>query len=120
MRDAAPAQGAHRAWGPQGKQRAAIHGQHPVRPHRRCRFRTEPGPRCHTPVSDSICEVLDNREIGSQDSSGCKPGSCVALMAAAQAASGGRLIAKVADFGLSSALDPGCSHISKFHSVGGV
>ncbi|KAF6262437.1 kinase-like domain-containing protein [Scenedesmus sp. NREL 46B-D3] len=41
--------------------------------------------------------------------------SCAALLAAAQAKAGGRLIAKVADFGLSLSLDPGDTHVSHMH-----
>lgn len=81
---------------------------------------TDGAPRCQMPVSEGICELLNTRENGVAGSGECRPESCAALMAAAQAASGGRLVAKVADFGLSSALDPGCSHISKIHSVGAV
>lgn len=44
------------------------------------------------------------------------PGSCAALLAAAQAAAGGRLVAKVADFGLSLALDPSSTHVSHMHA----
>jgi serine/threonine protein kinase len=46
-----------------------------------------------------------------------RPDSCAVLLAAAQAAAGGRLVAKVADFGLSLSLDPGSTHISHMHAV---
>lgn len=46
-----------------------------------------------------------------------KPGSCSALLSTAQQVAGGRLVAKIADFGLSLALDPASSHISQIHSV---
>jgi serine/threonine protein kinase len=46
-----------------------------------------------------------------------RPDSCAALLSAAQAAAGGRLVAKVADFGLSLSLDPGSTHISHMHAV---
>jgi serine/threonine protein kinase len=52
----------------------------------------------------------------SSDGDHAQPGSCAALLATAQAVAGGRLVAKVADFGLSLALDPGSTHISHMHA----
>lgn len=43
--------------------------------------------------------------------------SCLALLAAQQAAQGGRLVAKIADFGLSLSLAPGDTHVSHMHAV---
>lgn len=43
--------------------------------------------------------------------------TCAALLAAQQAAQGGRLVAKIADFGLSLSLAPGDTHVSHMHAV---
>jgi hypothetical protein len=39
------------------------------------------------------------------------------MLAEAQAAAGSRLVAKVADFGLSLSLNPGETHVSDMHAV---
>jgi serine/threonine protein kinase len=66
-------------------------------------------------AAEAIREVL--RGSDGKTRTGPKPGSCAALLSAAQRIAGGRLVAKIADFGLSLALDPASSHISQIHSV---
>lgn len=62
-------------------------------------------------------ESSDHEANSSNSSARSKPDSCAVLLAAAQALAGGRLVAKVADFGLSLALDPESTHISHMHAV---
>jgi serine/threonine protein kinase len=63
--------------------------------------------------------ALGDSEYDASSGSTAKPGpdSCAALLATAQTLAGGRLVAKVADFGLSFALDPESTHISHMHAV---
>lgn len=66
-------------------------------------------------AAEAIREVL--RGSDGTRRTGPKPSSCSALLSTAQQVAGGRLVAKIADFGLSLALDPASSHVSQIHSV---
>jgi serine/threonine protein kinase len=68
------------------------------------------------PDAAAATAAADGDGSGSGSGLQLQPGSCAALLAAQQAATGGRLVARVADFGLSLYQDPASTHISHMHA----